>query len=191
MTWYKCLGDTNKFKFPSMVYSESTNRSDGRTIFYNFDYTGKYQYCVVIKAGDIAPAVSDVVIYLDEEVLSPRIYNYSSYGYIFLYGEIEVSGRSQLTVVPTVARENSGLLLHVMQNADVNNFTIVSVIENNSFDTISYIDPDYICLEVYNMGYHNGANHYSYQFIYHTEWSIPVPDLPAYYYGGNYVIKVV
>ena len=175
-------------KIPVVVSGQSINIDSNDTITYTFTESGTFQYCGMLKTTDVKYTDSEITISLNGTPLTPDTLEAASTWMIFYYGEITVSSGDVLTMVRSTSHTNSGMQLFILKSTDLSALSFINFASNNN--TTFAIDPTYMVLEVYYMGYYQTTNNFSYMVVSSVTTSIPTPNGQAYYYGGTYALRI-
>ena len=181
--------DGNTLPIPYVVYAECVNKSAIRTITFTASNDGAYQVYVFWTNGGAAGAITDIAVKINGAAVTFAFDDTSQNYKPFAYGEVILNKNDVLTVSNTLAENNRGLIVFVMQNARISNFAVVGNATNDG--STFPIGHDSCVLECYQYSFYSGATRYNYMVVTDVANSIATPGgTSTYYYGGTWALRV-
>lgn len=174
----------------NILHAESKNREGGASLSYTFAKSGLFQYLVLLT-NDSTPTSSELTIQLSGTTQTPTSGG-SGGTYCFFYGNLVANSGDNLSVTVTSVA-NRGAQLFVLENADINNFSFIGFVGNDSSEFNISGSSDAQIIEAYRYGYYSGNNSFNYTtFTLDSNTStisIPTPNNSQYWYGGTWAIS--
>ncbi len=179
---------------PKLLSAQSRNISSIGSLTYTFTESGTFQYYAMFHYNGVIVS-TDVTVKLNGVTVSPTLHTDAEIGgggsWGWFCGEITINANDIISVENNSSHSNYPLQLFVLQNANISNFRLAGVTENNdNYFTLNTGDSFY--LNVFQCGYWGSTvNNFNYEIGIYGNRSVMTPaGYSDYYYGFTWVITI-